>query len=154
MELYIAEQLAWDKMKEYGLVANRWTFDFLNSKNVFGRVYYQERILLLSADLVLLNDEPEIMDTILHEIAHALAGPGAKHGPVWQRYCRELGCRPEARYDPDKHNVNMPKKKFIGVCPNGHKIEKDRLPKGMRGCGKCSKTFDERYLFIFTLNNQ
>jgi predicted SprT family Zn-dependent metalloprotease len=31
-------------------------------------------------------------DTVLHEIAHILAGPEAGHGRLWKRIAREIGC--------------------------------------------------------------
>ncbi len=31
-------------------------------------------------------------DLILHEIAHANAGPGAGHGPIWKAEARRIGC--------------------------------------------------------------
>lgn len=35
------------------------------------------------------------MGTVMHEIAHALAGSAAGHGPVWKRQMRALGQSPE-----------------------------------------------------------
>lgn len=41
------------------------------------------------------QDVDQALDTLLHETAHALAPAGAKHGPAWKGWCRELGARPE-----------------------------------------------------------
>jgi len=38
----------------------------------------------------------QLTDTILHEIAHALAGPAAKHGPAWKAIARRLGATPKS----------------------------------------------------------
>lgn len=38
------------------------------------------------------NSCSEIRDTLLHEIAHIIAGPRAGHGPGWQNVARILGC--------------------------------------------------------------
>jgi len=40
-------------------------------------------------------DAAVAMDTLLHETAHALAGPKAYHGPVWKAWARKLGAKPE-----------------------------------------------------------
>ncbi len=38
--------------------------------------------------------DDEVIDLILHEVAHAIAGHKAAHGPAWQAVCRRLGCNP------------------------------------------------------------
>ena len=38
----------------------------------------------------------QVTDTILHEIAHALAGPGAGHGPAWKATASRLGATPKS----------------------------------------------------------
>lgn len=34
----------------------------------------------------------DIKNTVLHEIAHAIAGPDAGHGPRWKEIARRIGC--------------------------------------------------------------
>ena len=38
----------------------------------------------------------EIQDTVRHEVAHALAGPGTGHGPLWKTEARRLGALPKS----------------------------------------------------------
>ena len=33
---------------------------------------------------------------LLHEVAHALAGPDEHHGPTWRRHCYRVGGLPKA----------------------------------------------------------
>ena len=42
------------------------------------------------------SDE-SIQDTVLHEIAHALAAPEAGHGPLWKTVARRIGAAPMAK---------------------------------------------------------
>lgn len=37
----------------------------------------------------------QAFDTLYHEVAHALAGHAAGHGPAWKAMCRKLGAQPE-----------------------------------------------------------
>jgi predicted SprT family Zn-dependent metalloprotease len=40
------------------------------------------------------EDHPQMLDTLRHEAAHALAGHEAGHGYTWRQYARELGAEP------------------------------------------------------------
>src|SRR5262249_45335961 len=53
-------------------------------------------VIELSVYFVELNDAEAIRDTILHELAHALAGRGGEygHGPLWKEIALRIGARP------------------------------------------------------------
>ena len=74
----------------------------------FGQCRYSTKAIGLSRKLVALNDEATVSNTIRHEIAHALAGPNAGHGPLWRAQCAVTGARPERCYNADQ---------VIGVPP-------------------------------------
>jgi predicted SprT family Zn-dependent metalloprotease len=84
-----------------------------------------------------LTDE-EIIDTILHEIAHALVGIRAGHGPVWKAKARELGATPKAGFKA----TATPTPKYTTRCPKGHRRTANRLPLRVKSCGKCSSRFN------------
>lgn len=57
------------------------------------------KFIHISRPYVLVNDEAEVTETILHEIAHALdyeQTGDIGHTANWRRICREIGCKPEA----------------------------------------------------------
>src|ERR1700722_17840393 len=85
-------QLAYDLMAQHGLLA--WTFAFNRRKSSLGLCLYELRTIELSVFFVIRNPHEEIVDTILHEIAHALVGPGHGHDAVWKRKCQQIGARP------------------------------------------------------------
>ena len=72
MILAQARKLAHDLMRLHKLPA-AWSFQFDRSKVRFGKCNYAKKEISLSQHLVQLNTETEVRDTILHEIAHALA---------------------------------------------------------------------------------
>ena len=41
----------------------------------------------------------DVRDTLLHEVAHAIAGHKAGHGPVWKAVCVEIGAKPKRCVD-------------------------------------------------------
>jgi len=67
-----ARILAVTLMQQHGLVG--WTFKFDHARRRFGCCNFTRRTISLSRPLTFLNDDAEVRDTILHEIAHALAG--------------------------------------------------------------------------------
>jgi len=78
------------------------TYDlvFGTAKTLFGSCYYptskRKGYIRLSKPLIEANDEVQVRDTILHEIAHALVGPGHGHDKVWQAQARKVGANPKA----------------------------------------------------------
>ena len=46
----------------------------------------------LSVSFVLRATWSDIRDTLLHEIAHAIVGPGHGHDALWQTAARRIGC--------------------------------------------------------------
>ena len=83
-----------DLMDEHGL--DTWTFAFLEAERRLGDCNHRDRVIRLGRSHALDAEDAEIRDTILHEIAHALAGPEARHGPEWKATARRIGATPRA----------------------------------------------------------
>ena len=81
-------------MDEHGL--GDWTFAFLEAERRLGDCHFQDRVIRIGRAHALDASEAEIRDTVLHEIAHALAGPEARHGPKWKATARRIGATPRA----------------------------------------------------------
>ena len=142
-----ARRLAEQTMGEYGLIHDGWTFQFDRAKNRFGQCRYRTRTISLSGPLTDLNDEAEVNDTILHEIAHALVGRGKGHGPEWRAMAVEVGARPERCFSAD--DVEMPDHRWHGMCDvHGVVAKRHRLAASARrfACGHCCRgTYDKQY---------
>src|SRR5688572_16549717 len=102
MNLYAARDLAHSLLRQHGLHDAGWTFRFDHARRRFGSCRYRAKVVTLSRHLTFLNDEPQVRDTILHEIAHALAGHAAGHGDEWKRMCVTVGANPRRCYDDDE----------------------------------------------------
>ena len=102
-------------MNQHGL--GGWIFAWDNCKTSFGMCRYSKRTITLSSTLLNFTPRHEVIDTILHEIAHALT-PGAKHGYVWQQKARQIGASPNRCKET---NMTATEKESIAnyahVCP-------------------------------------
>ena len=92
-ELLIEEHLSGKTSFSQG---REWTFAWNNRKRAFGVCSYKHAQIQLSRVITATEEESKVEDTILHEIAHALAGPAAGHGFKWQMVARSIGATPKA----------------------------------------------------------
>lgn len=126
--------LAHQYMRQFGLVG--WRFDFNENKRRLGVCRQRKKRIELSLEYIANNTDAEVIDTIKHEIAHALVGPGHGHGPVWKAKAVELGCTPAACSSV----AQMPQGRFQATCPNCGKIHhRYRCPEVLTGwyCKAC-----------------
>jgi len=87
-------EIAQEKMNHYGL--NEWRLGFSTATTKLGCCRYSQKKIELSLFHTVSSDDDQIMDTILHEIAHALAGPSAGHGPKWKQIAQQIGATPKS----------------------------------------------------------
>lgn len=134
-----------------------WRVTTNRRKSAFGLCSYTKKEIQLSSFLIPECTEQGIIDTILHEIAHALT-PGHHHDNVWKRKCLELGGNGErvgsdTKYKKDRVDVLEKLQKYTLTCPVcGEKYYVGRLLKGDRFCGKHGKGFNPMYKLIVTQN--
>jgi predicted SprT family Zn-dependent metalloprotease len=145
MNILDAKRLAERLMKTHKLTP-AWSFHFDSAKVRFGKCDYGKREITLSRHLVELNDEAEVRDTILHEIAHALVRPSVGHGQAWQRIAHAIGCNARRCYGDE---VVRPKPRHKGTCPACHRVVY-RHRRVMIACAHCSPVFDKRFAFIWS----
>jgi predicted SprT family Zn-dependent metalloprotease len=139
MEISKAKKLALSKMKEHGLIKKGWEFRYDYAKTRLGvcKISKLEKVIGLSKYWVKGLDEAEVLDTILHEIAHALT-PGEGHKQAWKDMCIKIGAKPNRLAD-----VVKPVKEVKQLEYNYKKEKKYRKPKveyifECTGCGVSS----------------
>jgi predicted SprT family Zn-dependent metalloprotease len=151
MNLSAAQTLAVSLMKQHGIWELGWRFNFDSAVKRFGVCKYRSKIIGLSAKLVTLNDEERVKDTILHEIAHAIAGFKAGHGIEWKRACIRIGAKPERCYSTD--DTTTPDLKYYakcGACGTVHQKARLRLREVRRSCMcQSGKDWRDRVLLEF-----
>lgn len=133
MNEHEALTLARRMMDAHGL--GHWSVELDHARRRAGSCQHRHRRLTLSRHFLRLNDEAEIRMTVLHEMAHALAGPGQGHGPVWRRICQGLGG--DGRRCGD---FRMPEGAWVAVCPGCQtRHSRCRRPRTLTGwhCKRC-----------------
>jgi predicted SprT family Zn-dependent metalloprotease len=110
------KNIAIEEMEKWGLTALGWHFKYNNRKRALGVCKYRTKSIQISRHLVRLNEHAEIMDTIRHEIAHALAGSRAGHGPEWKRWAVKVGARPVATADVETAKMEFRYEGFCKLC--------------------------------------
>lgn len=145
MDLRDAYAMAEDLLDHHGL--REWTVAYDGAKRRAGICRFDRHEIGLSAPLTQLHDEHDVRDTILHEIAHALAGPRHGHDEVWRGIARRIGCSGERCMSTESPQVAAA---WLGVCPAGHTLERHRRPERVLTCAHCSSSFDLAHVFGWT----
>jgi hypothetical protein len=87
-----ASQFLREKMNEHGLIDWSVRLNQNPESKFLGLCSYKDKCIILSAHHIDIHPDPDVKNTILHEIAHALVGPGHAHDGVWASKAREIGC--------------------------------------------------------------
>lgn len=131
-----------------------------NTKRTLGRCFYKYDFSQRKhvADRIDLSrvwmsrvDEDQVRDTVLHELAHAVAGHAAGHGPEWKAAARRLGANPKRTSDLPSDFVLEVKQEvsnYKAVCTNEkcgntyffHRLT-ENWKRGRYRCAKCKGAF-------------
>ena len=72
----------------------------INTKRTLGKcsVYLRSKRVVVSISKYHIEQDSRdaVLDTVLHEIAHFIAGLHNNHNSVWKAVCREIGAEPSA----------------------------------------------------------
>lgn len=119
-----------------------WTFAFDHAKVRAGLCDFTRKRITVSRYLAARFDDEENYQTLLHEVAHALAGPKEGHNPRWLGIARELGYIGGVRHTGETARELAA---WVGVCPAGHTIYRHRKPSRASSCTRCSPVYNEAH---------
>ncbi|MDM7884582.1 SprT-like domain-containing protein [Curtobacterium sp. RHCKG23] len=123
-----------------------WTFAFDHAKTRAGQCDFARRRVTVSRHIAARVSADDVEQVLLHEVAHALAGPRAGHGPVWRRTAAAIGYTGSRLYDGPIASELAP---WVGTCPAGHEHVRYRTPTRPLACARCSRRFDGRNLITW-----
>jgi hypothetical protein len=123
-----------------------WTFAFDHARTRAGQCDFGRRRITVSRHIVTRVSDDDVDQVLLHEVAHALAGPRAGHGPVWRRTAADIGYTGSRLYDGPVASELAP---WVGTCPAGHEHFRYRTPTRPLACARCARRFDGRNLITW-----
>lgn len=96
VEVLVRERLARanDMLKTHVPDHDSWKIRIDRAKTRAGRCSYRTKTISFSMHFISdkQTTDDEFKNTVLHEIAHVLAGAKAKHGAAWRKVAKSIGC--------------------------------------------------------------
>lgn len=123
-----------------------WALQVDRARRRAGITRATKKEISLSRAFLELYSREQVRQLALHEIAHALAGPGHGHGAHWRDICLAIGGDGRTLTDPE---APTPAGLWEGVCPNGHEATRHRRPSRPASCAACWPSFNRTYLFTW-----
>lgn len=143
-------------MEKHGLISDGWQFNYDRASSRAGICRYSKKIISLSIEYVKRVPDSDILNTLLHEIAHKLAFDEEKkhpdkyapkknqkgkvkresHGPLWKKIAIKIGCNGKRC-----HSYKFMPHSYVQHCakqPPCWSRELHRKPK-IRETDKCAK---------------
>ncbi|MGU3410772.1 SprT-like domain-containing protein [Microbacterium sp. M1A1_1b] len=130
-----------DQLMRAHLGHGTWSFAFDHAKTRAGQCDFARRRITVSRHLAARFSDDDVDQVLLHEIAHALSGARAGHGPAWRRQAAAIGYTGSRLHDGPIASELAP---WIGTCPAGHEHFRYRTPTRPLACAVCSRRFDDR----------
>jgi predicted SprT family Zn-dependent metalloprotease len=91
VDLQEAETLSLSMMDEHGLIEAGWTFRFDKATSRLGATHFHKNEISLSRLMVQYAQHEDVVQTMLHEIAHALLPSSVMHGKEWKVLAASIG---------------------------------------------------------------
>lgn len=140
-------QFCRDEMNRYGLTD--WSIRLSNQEHGFlGMCLHRDKCIILNNHHLDIHPELEIINTIRHEIAHALVGTNHGHNEIWTAKAKEVGCTSVAACSHLSLSPNL-----IDAIRSGASVEvtfetdrpKYQITRLQDKCDVCGKVAEEKF---------
>ncbi len=112
-----------------------WHVQLDNAVSRTGLASSSRRTISLSRHFIRLNEPERWMQTILHEVAHAIVGTSHGHDRIWRAKLLEIGG--DGRRTSSTKTTNVVPAKWIATCSCGNVFKRMRLTYSMRWTSGC-----------------
>lgn len=152
MNLRTAERMIRAMMDSHGLTD--WKISWTRAKKTHGLCNYSTRTLSFSAVAFGLISQEDAYETVLHEIAHALAGHTAGHGPRWVAEYRRIGGKGGQYVSKVASAAVAAQAAWQGKCPKCPKVTaQHRAPLRVKACS-CGIRFKPEHVLVWHKNGR
>jgi len=121
--IHWAHNTARELMEEYGLISDGWKFDWNRRRTSNGLCNYTKKTISLSSILTPMREEKDVMNTIIHEIAHAIVGSDHGHNWYWKQQFIEMGGDGN-RCSSDDTGIREKSATYVMICPKGEIVKR------------------------------
>lgn len=140
-------KLARDLIKINGLTG--WKVAFNGRVSSAGMCKFKTKTIFMSKKFITHTSDKYVLNTILHEIAHALdyeRRETSDHGHNWVAICHNIGCDPYLKHHRDDLFEGKYDKWTYTCNGCGSSVGTSRRLKNMdkRRCAKCHSNFSEK----------
>lgn len=101
-----------DMLFEHGL--HGWVVTTNRKRSCIAETYHSNRVISYSKYFLLQASEEQFVGITLHEIAHAILGPGVGHGDKFTDLCTRISPTPVYACEA----VDIPIRRYIMSCPS------------------------------------
>lgn len=123
----------------HGLDSQGWRVVIDNAKGRAGICKYRSKTIGLSRMVTEMHSAAEVEQTVKHEIAHAIAGSAAQHGPEWRRVFLSIGGDGHVTTTLTAEQRQSIVYKWVGTCKGGHTFNRHKLTQSLRRYGVCPR---------------
>jgi hypothetical protein len=150
-----AVQLCKDTLKANGM--EKWKVRTSTDPNLpfLGVCMHGDKCIVINAHHVDIHPWSEVKNTVLHECAHAIVGPGFGHGARWVAKAKELGCDntlPCSTLDLPLHVIDAIRSgHLVKIEVTEHKVESivrevtHKVTRLQDVCPECGKVAKEKF---------
>lgn len=119
-------------MQEHG-IGSDWSFKLNKNTSSLGLCNYGKKTIEISIWNVWSNKFSDVRNTILHEIAHVIAGwyGDYGHGKVWKRIAISIGC------DGERCNHMKTPNRYLTSCPSCGRKGEQNVKRNRLACRNC-----------------
>lgn len=136
------DKLTEEKLKSailhgYNLLANNgldeWIIKTNNKTSSLAETWHDEKTIFFSKKFIIVSDKEQFEGIALHEITHALLGPGYGHGKTFRELCTKIS-------KTDKYactSITMQIKKYTLTCKDCGYVGNTNAIGHDRYCSRC-----------------
>lgn len=128
----MAKTAALGMLEDNGLY--EWSVKLNNKNTTSAETHHDDKTIYLSKRFLIITDSNNFRGVMLHEIAHAMLGPGFGHGEEFMSMCSKL----EVSDEFSTHGVMMGIGKYVLSCSKCGQTGTHNSPRD-KYCGMCAK---------------